>query len=51
MGSQGKPVLIAGHTDSIGLPDYNRDLSRRRAATVKKWLTDKKIQNPALRRN
>jgi len=31
--------LIEGHTDSFGSDDYNLDLSRRRAESVKAWLT------------
>jgi len=31
-------VEIEGHTDSRGSDDYNRDLSDRRAASVRKWL-------------
>jgi outer membrane protein OmpA-like peptidoglycan-associated protein len=30
--------IIEGHTDSFGSDDYNLDLSRRRANTVKAWL-------------
>jgi outer membrane protein OmpA-like peptidoglycan-associated protein len=30
--------IIEGHTDSFGSEDYNLDLSRRRADTVKAWL-------------
>jgi OmpA-OmpF porin, OOP family len=30
-------IEIAGHTDKFGAPDYNRDLSRRRAETVRKY--------------
>jgi outer membrane protein OmpA-like peptidoglycan-associated protein len=29
------PVTIEGHTDSIGGPRYNQDLSERRAASLK----------------
>ena len=32
-------IEIEGHTDSRGSDDYNRDLSDRRAASVRKWLT------------
>ena len=32
--------LIEGHTDSFGTDEYNLDLSRRRAESVKAWLTD-----------
>jgi len=31
--------LIEGHSDSFGKEEYNLDLSRRRAETVKVWLT------------
>jgi len=31
--------LIEGHTDSFGTDEYNLDLSRRRAESVKAWLT------------
>lgn len=31
--------LIEGHTDSFGSDDYNKDLSQRRADSVKVWLT------------
>lgn len=30
--------LIAGHTDAVGSPDYNRDLSLRRAVAVARYL-------------
>ena len=32
------PVTIEGHTDSIGGPRYNQDLSQRRAASLKREL-------------
>lgn len=32
------PILIEGHTDSMGKHDYNMKLSDRRANSVKKWL-------------
>ncbi len=34
----GLPLLVEGHTDSLGPRDYNLDLSRRRARRVKAWL-------------
>jgi outer membrane protein OmpA-like peptidoglycan-associated protein len=34
-------LLINGHTDSIGKPNYNLKLSERRAATVKRTLVEK----------
>ena len=36
-------LLIEGHTDSIGTPEYNLDLSRRRAQTVRSALMEKEI--------
>jgi len=30
-------IEIAGHTDKFGAPDYNRELSRRRAETVRQY--------------
>jgi outer membrane protein OmpA-like peptidoglycan-associated protein len=43
---KGKPALrieIGGHTDSQAGDGYNLDLSKRRAQSVMKWLTDKGI--------
>lgn len=34
----GATVRVEGHTDSKGSPDYNKDLSRRRAESVAQWL-------------
>jgi outer membrane protein OmpA-like peptidoglycan-associated protein len=39
----GMRVEIAGHTDSVGIPEANLDLSRKRAATVKVYLVSKGI--------
>ncbi|MBC7973715.1 MAG: OmpA family protein, partial [Myxococcales bacterium] len=33
-------VKIVGHTDDVGTPEFNADLSRRRAEAVKKYMTD-----------
>lgn len=38
-----KPVDIEGHTDSIGSPEYNLGLSRRRAETVKRWFVEQGV--------
>lgn len=43
---KGKPdlrIAIAGHTDSQASDAYNLDLSKRRALSVVRWLTDKGI--------
>lgn len=36
----GVRVQIVGHTDNVGDPETNLDLSRRRAASVKRYLVD-----------
>lgn len=36
----GTPVAIIGHTDAKGADAYNRDLSERRASSVRDWLAD-----------
>lgn len=36
--SPGASIEIGGHTDGFGAPDYNRELSRRRAETVRDYL-------------
>lgn len=35
-----KPLQINGHTDSVADDAYNQDLSERRAASVKRWLSE-----------
>jgi outer membrane protein OmpA-like peptidoglycan-associated protein len=35
-----KQMRIEGHTDNHGAPDYNLDLSKRRAASVLTWLSE-----------
>ena len=42
-------VSVEGHTDSKGADGYNKILSRRRAASVVKWLTAKGIARKRLR--
>lgn len=37
------PVDIEGHTDSVGSPEYNMTLSRRRAEAVKQWFVDEGV--------
>jgi hypothetical protein len=41
-------VSIEGHTDSRGNSDYNRELSKKRAESVKKYLIDKGIKEDRL---
>ena len=41
-------VSVEGHTDAKGADAYNKALSRRRAASVAKWLTDKGIAKTRL---
>lgn len=38
-----KPVSIEGHTDNVGLPELNRDLSELRALAVMKALLDRGV--------
>ncbi len=37
---QAPKILIAGHTDNIGEEDYNKQLSQRRAASVRQYLIE-----------
>lgn len=39
----GRRVLIEGHTDNVGSPAYNQDLSQRRAESVRLYLTQQGI--------
>lgn len=41
-------VSIEGHTDNVGNPSSNKDLSQRRADAVKQWLMEK---NPRIFKN
>lgn len=36
-------IEISGHTDDVGKPEANKDLSRRRAEACKKYLVDKGV--------
>ena len=42
-------VEISGHTDNTGTPDYNQDLSERRAQSVVDYLLDKGIKPERLK--
>jgi outer membrane protein OmpA-like peptidoglycan-associated protein len=37
-------VRVEGHTDAVGDPSYNDDLSARRAASVTRWLADHGVE-------
>jgi outer membrane protein OmpA-like peptidoglycan-associated protein len=39
---------VAGHTDAVGTPEYNRMLSQQRAAAVVDWLVDHGIARTRL---
>jgi outer membrane protein OmpA-like peptidoglycan-associated protein len=38
--------MLAGHTDDLGDPDYNRDLSLRRAQSARQYLIDEHAIDP-----
>ena len=40
-------MVIIGHTDGLGTPEYNQRLSQRRAEAVKEWLIKRYAMNPA----
>lgn len=44
----GTEIAIAGHTDSKGSNDYNLDLSKRRAASVKNWFEQQGVAGSLL---
>jgi len=41
-------ILIVGHTDNQGGDAYNMDLSKRRAASVRRWLEDHDVRKGAI---
>ena len=41
-------VEVAGHTDNTGTPEYNKDLSQRRAESVRNYLISKGIDGSRL---
>ena len=43
-----KKMRIEGHTDSHGAADYNLDLSKRRAASVRAWLVGHAVESERL---
>lgn len=45
---QGKKVLVAGHTDSVGSRAYNLDLSRRRANALVEYLAQNGVDRSQL---
>ncbi len=44
---KGKRVVIEGHTDSVGTPEYNRALSFRRAIAVQAWFVGAGVDGAA----
>lgn len=38
-------IEIGGHTDSYGEPDYNKELSKRRAETVRRYLLEQGVRH------
>ena len=48
-GQPGMVVLIAGHTDSMGSDEYNINLSKGRAASVRRYLIEQGIDENRLR--
>lgn len=49
--AQGKKVevmIVVGHTDSVGTPEYNQKLSVRRAESVKSYLISKGIDKDCI---
>jgi outer membrane protein OmpA-like peptidoglycan-associated protein len=41
-------IAVEGHTDSVGRPEYNLDLSQRRADSVMRWLSEHGIESERL---
>jgi len=41
-------IRVEGHTDNVGKPDYNKDLSTRRAASVRDYLVQKGVAEDRL---
>jgi outer membrane protein OmpA-like peptidoglycan-associated protein len=41
-------LLVEGHTDHVGGPAYNKQLSERRAKSVVKWLVEHGVPQPRL---
>jgi len=42
---QGTNIKVEGHTDAKGSDDYNLDLSKRRAESVKQWFESSGIDS------
>lgn len=40
---QGVQLFIAGHTDTVGQPAYNKQLSQKRAAAIAAWFVKRRI--------
>lgn len=46
---QGRQFIVVGHTDGVGSAEYNRQLSQRRAASVKAYLVRNGVDATRLR--
>jgi outer membrane protein OmpA-like peptidoglycan-associated protein len=44
----GTEVMLVGHTDSVGKPDYNQDLSQRRARAAAAYLSGQGVASSRL---
>ncbi len=49
LSSERLKLMIFAHTDSVGTAEYNLDLSRRRAKSVKSYLAIKGVPVPSMR--
>lgn len=44
---RGRSIVVEGHADAVGSDVYNRDLSKRRASAIKRYLADSFDIDPA----
>ena len=48
LASDGYRIFVDGHTDDVGTDEYNKSLSERRAATVRKYLVEAGIPSEVI---